>query len=146
MALLNPVLTVEILKDMGYAGNPTSAVKVTQRRRVDRSDRNVFQCFVFGAKEAGKSSLMHAFVGRPFSQDYTPTIEERYAVNIVDFPDGRRKTLILREIPEDATRKLLTHKDALAACDIAVFVYDSNRVACSSRIHRVCGPLSHCCS
>lgn len=69
MALLNPVLTVEILKDMGYAGNPTSAVKVTQRRRVDRSDRNVFQCFVFGAKEAGKSSLMHAFVGRFFSYD-----------------------------------------------------------------------------
>nr|KAJ0207736.1 hypothetical protein LSAT_V11C500260340 [Lactuca sativa] len=133
MALLNPVLTVEILKDMGYAGNPTSAVKVTQRRRVDRSDRNVFQCFVFGAKEAGKSSLMHAFVGRPFSQDYTPTIEERYAVNIVDFPDGRRKTLILREIPEDATRKLLTHKDALAACDIAVFVYDSASATSSAK-------------
>ncbi|KVI08534.1 Calcium-binding EF-hand [Cynara cardunculus var. scolymus] len=99
MTLLDPVLSVENLIYIGYAGDPSSAVRVTRRRRVDRkkqhSDRNVFQCFVFGPKEAGKSSLLHSFVGRQFSEVYTPTTEERYT-------------------------------DALAMCDIAVFVHDSS--------------------
>ena len=68
MTLLNPVISVENLIYIGYAGDPSSAVKVTRRRRVDRkkqqSERSVFQCFVFGPKEAGKSELLHAFVGR----------------------------------------------------------------------------------
>ncbi|KAJ9541166.1 hypothetical protein OSB04_027672 [Centaurea solstitialis] len=130
MTLLDPVLSVENLIYIGYAGDPSSAVRVTRRRRIDRkkqqSDRNVFQCFVFGPKEAGKSSLLHAFVGRPFSEAHTPTTEERYTVNVVDQPGGAKKTLILREIPEDAIANFLTHKDALASCDIAVFVHDSS--------------------
>ncbi|XP_071735454.1 mitochondrial Rho GTPase 1-like [Rutidosis leptorrhynchoides] len=130
MTLLDPVHSVENLTYIGYAGDPSSAVRVTRRRRVDRkkqhSDRNVFHCFVFGPKEAGKSSLLNSFVGRPFSDVYTPTTEERYTVNIVDQPDGTKKTLILREIPEDEIEKLLIHRDALAACDLAVFVHDSS--------------------
>ncbi|GJS75921.1 mitochondrial Rho GTPase 1-like protein [Tanacetum coccineum] len=114
-------------------GDPSSAVRVTRKRRVDRkkqhSDRNVFQCFVFGPKEAGKSSLLDSFVGRPFSQVYTPTTEERYTVNMVDQPGGTKKTLILREIPEDAIEKLLVNKEALGACDVAVFVHDSSKEA-----------------
>lgn len=31
---------------------------------------------------------------------------------------------MLREIPEDAVGKLLSDKESLAACDIAVFVHD----------------------
>ncbi|KAI3798556.1 hypothetical protein L1987_33833 [Smallanthus sonchifolius] len=130
MTILDPVLSVENLIYIGYAGDPSSAVRVTRKRHFDRkkqsSDRNVFQCFVFGPKEAGKSSLLHSFVGRQFSEVYTPTTEDRYTVNTVDQPDGTKKTLILREIPEDAIRKLLIHKDALAACDVAVFVHDSS--------------------
>ncbi|KAL8246661.1 hypothetical protein R6Q59_007877 [Mikania micrantha] len=68
MTVLDPVLSVENLIYIGYAGDPSSALRVTRKRRVDRkkqnSDRNVFQCFVFGPKEAGKSSLLHSFVGR----------------------------------------------------------------------------------
>ncbi|KAL4577655.1 hypothetical protein LXL04_013766 [Taraxacum kok-saghyz] len=68
MTLLNPVISVENLIYIGYAGDPSSAVKVTRRRKVDhkkqQSDRTFFQCFVFGPKEAGKSELLHAFVGR----------------------------------------------------------------------------------
>ncbi|GKB53874.1 mitochondrial Rho GTPase 1-like protein [Tanacetum coccineum] len=133
MTLLNPVLSVENLVYIGYAGDPSSAVRVTRKRRVDRkkqhSDRNVFQCFVFGPKEAGKSSLLDSFVGRPFSQVYTPTTEERYTVNMVDQPGGTKKTLILREIPEDAIEKLLFNKEALGACDMAVFVHDISKEA-----------------
>jgi len=35
-----------------------------------------------------------------------------------------RKILILREIPEDRLPELLSNQDCLAACDVAVFVYD----------------------
>ncbi|KAJ9682024.1 hypothetical protein PVL29_018085 [Vitis rotundifolia] len=130
LTLLDPVSSLENLIYIGYAGDPPSAMRVTRKRRLDRkkqqSDRNVFQCFVFGPKEAGKSGLLNAFLGRPFSDSYNPTIDERYAVNVVDQPGGSKKTLVLREIPEDGVRKLLSKRDSLAACDIALFVYDSS--------------------
>ena len=37
---------------------------------------------------------------------------------------GTKKTLVLREIPEDGVKKLLSVKESLAACDIALFVHD----------------------
>ena len=37
---------------------------------------------------------------------------------------GTKRTLILREIPEDGATKFLSNQDCLAACDVAVFVYD----------------------
>ncbi|GJV49537.1 mitochondrial Rho GTPase 1-like protein [Tanacetum coccineum] len=86
MTLLNPVLSVENLVYIGYAGDPSSAVRVTRKRRVDRkkqhSDQKMF-----------------------------------------------RQCLILREIPEDAIEKLLVNKEALGACDMAVFVHDSSKEA-----------------
>ncbi|KAF9586967.1 hypothetical protein IFM89_039839 [Coptis chinensis] len=39
---------------------------------------------------------------------------------------GTRKILILRQIPEDGTRKLLSNKESLAPCDVAIFVHDSS--------------------
>lgn len=68
MALLDPALTVENLMYIGYPGDPSSAVRVTRRRRIDRknqqSERNVFKRFVFGPKNAGKSALLNSFLGR----------------------------------------------------------------------------------
>ncbi|KAK1364780.1 Mitochondrial Rho GTPase [Heracleum sosnowskyi] len=129
MTVRDPIYSVENLIYIGYAGDPSSAIRITRRRRIDRkkkqSDRNVFQCFVFGPKVAGKSALLNSLIGRPFSDDYIPTTEEHYAANMVDQPGGK-KTLIMREIPEDVVGQLLSNKDALAACDIAVFVYDSS--------------------
>lgn len=37
---------------------------------------------------------------------------------------GCKKTLVLREVPEDGVKKMLVNKESLAACDIAVFVHD----------------------
>ena len=37
---------------------------------------------------------------------------------------GTQKTLILQEIPEDVVKKFLSNKECLAACDVAVFLYD----------------------
>ncbi|GAV63169.1 EF_assoc_1 domain-containing protein/EF_assoc_2 domain-containing protein/Miro domain-containing protein [Cephalotus follicularis] len=130
MTLLEPARSVENLIYIGYSGDPSLAVRVTRRRRLDRkkqqSERNVFQCFVFGPRNAGKSSLLNSFLGRPFSDTYTSTTEDRYAVHIVDQPGGTKKTLVLREISADGVADLLTNKESLAACDIALFVHDSS--------------------
>lgn len=68
MTLREPMRSVENLIYIGYSGDPSSAIRVTRRRRIDRkkkqSDRNVLQCFVFGPKEAGKSALVNSFIGR----------------------------------------------------------------------------------
>lgn len=70
MTLLDPVRSIENLIYCGYAGDPSSAIRITRRRRLDRkkqrSERNVFQCFVFGPKKAGKSALLNSFIGRCF--------------------------------------------------------------------------------
>ncbi|KAI5587335.1 hypothetical protein BDE02_05G025800 [Populus trichocarpa] len=130
MTLLDSSRAVENLIYIGYSGDPSAAVRLTRRRRLDRkkkqSDRNVFHCFVFGPKKSGKSALVNSFIGRPFYDSYAPTAEEIYAVNVVDLPGGIKKTLVLREIPDDGVKKLLSNKESLASCDIAVFVYDSS--------------------
>uniref|UniRef100_A0A1U8QAI4 Mitochondrial Rho GTPase 1-like isoform X3 n=1 Tax=Nelumbo nucifera TaxID=4432 RepID=A0A1U8QAI4_NELNU len=130
MTLLDPARTLSNLIYIGYVGDPASALRITRRRRLDRkklqSERNVYQCFVFGPKNAGKSALLNSFLGRPFSENYSPTTSERFAVNIVDQPGGVKKTLVLREIPEDEVKGLLSKKESLAACDIALFVHDSS--------------------
>ncbi|RZC50327.1 hypothetical protein C5167_018753 [Papaver somniferum] len=104
MTLLDPVKSVANLIYIGYQGGTASVLRITRRRRLDRkkqqSDRNVFQCFVFGPKGAGKSSLLNSF--------------------------GNKKTLILREIPEDGVRRLLSSKKSLADFDVAIFVHDSS--------------------
>ncbi|PON76390.1 Parvalbumin [Parasponia andersonii] len=133
MTLLDPAFSMENLIYIGYSGDLSSAIRVTRRRRLDRkkqqSERSVFQCFVFGPKKAGKSALIDSFVGRPFTDAYNPTTDDRYAVNVVDQPGGTKatkKTLVLREIPEDGVGNLLSSKESLAACDVAVFVHDSS--------------------
>ncbi|XP_022719377.1 mitochondrial Rho GTPase 1-like isoform X1 [Durio zibethinus] len=130
MTLLDPACSLEYLICIGYPGDPSSAIRVSRRRRLDRkkqqSERNVFQCFVFGPANAGKSTLMNSFLGRPYSDSYSPTTDVQYAVNAVELPGGIKKTLVLREIPEDGVAKLLSGKESLAACDIAVFVHDSS--------------------
>ena len=68
MTLLDPSRAVENLIYIGYQGDPSTAVRLTRKRRLDRkkqlSERNVFQCFVFGPKQAGKTALLNSFIGR----------------------------------------------------------------------------------
>ncbi|XP_065852663.1 mitochondrial Rho GTPase 1-like [Euphorbia lathyris] len=63
---------------------------------------------------------------RSFSDSPSSTVEDRYAVNVIDLPGGIKKTLVLREIPQDGIKKLLYNKESLASCDIVVFVHDSS--------------------
>ncbi|ERN03086.1 hypothetical protein AMTR_s00003p00022810 [Amborella trichopoda] len=67
MTDLDPVNSIANLTYIAYPGDLISAFHVTQRRKQDRkcqqSQRNVFQCFVFGPKNAGKSALLNALIG-----------------------------------------------------------------------------------
>lgn len=72
MTLLDPKRSLANLIYIGYNGNPAEALRVTRRRSVDRkkqtTERNVFQCYVFGSKHAGKSALMYSLLGRYASE------------------------------------------------------------------------------
>ncbi|RHN64833.1 putative EF-hand domain pair, mitochondrial Rho GTPase [Medicago truncatula] len=128
MTLIDPTFSVKNLLYIGYTGDPSSAIRVTRRRSFDRklqhSERDVIQCFVFGPRSAGKSSLLKSFIRWPYSEIYNPTNEDHYAVNVVDDSMGKKKYLVLREIPEDGVKGLLANKESLASCDIAIIVHD----------------------
>ncbi|KMZ69882.1 Mitochondrial Rho GTPase [Zostera marina] len=130
MTLLDPSSSLANLVYIGYTGNPMSAFLTTRKRRVDRkrqqTQRNVFQCYVFGSKNSGKSALLDSLVSRPFSDRYTPTTDGCYAANVFEMPGLIKKTLIMKEIPEDDVKQILSNKESLAPCDVAVFVYDSS--------------------
>ncbi|CAN4091538.1 unnamed protein product [Withania somnifera] len=130
MTLLEPDQSLANLTYIGYNCGAASALRLTRRKSVDRkkqqTDRNVYQCFVFGPKGSGKSSLLNSLLGRPFSENYVMTTDEHYAVNVVDRLGGTKKTLVLREIPEDEVKMILSTKESLASCDVAVFTYDSS--------------------
>ncbi|EXB56309.1 Mitochondrial Rho GTPase 2 [Morus notabilis] len=67
MTLLDPAFSMKNLIYIGYSGDISSAIRVTRKRCLDRkkqeSKRNVYQCFVFGPKKAGKSALLDSFLG-----------------------------------------------------------------------------------
>ena len=75
MTLLDPPCSLANLIYIGYSGNPAAALRVTRRRAVDRkkqaTERNVFQCYVFGSKNAGKSALLDSLLGRCASEPIT---------------------------------------------------------------------------
>nr|XP_043610959.1 mitochondrial Rho GTPase 1-like isoform X2 [Erigeron canadensis] len=129
MTLLDPAKSLAYLIYLGYRNDPATALRVTRKRTLDikkqQSDRHVFQCFVFGPKNAGKSALLNSHVGRPFQNSYGSS-NQCYTVNAVDQLRGTKKTLIMHEVQEDDVKQFLSSRESLAACDVAVFVYDSS--------------------
>ena len=98
--LLDHRTTLAYLAYLGYPDEPrTSALQVTRPRKVDRRKgkvtRNVFLCYVCGAAGSGKTSLLRAFAGKPFSPVYEPTKKMNSVVNSVDI-DGSEKYLVVR--------------------------------------------------
>ena len=68
MTLLDPMRGLANLMYIGYSGDPATVLCETRRRTIDRTrqrtERNVLQCFVFGPKSSGKSSLLNSLLGR----------------------------------------------------------------------------------
>lgn len=97
--LLDHKTTLAYLAYLGYSDEPrTGALQVTRARKIDRRKgkvtRNVFLCYVCGAAGSGKTSLLRAFAGKPFSPTYEPTSRMISVVNSVDI-DGSEKYLVV---------------------------------------------------
>ena len=97
--LLDHRTTLAYLAYLGYPDDPrTDALQVSRPRKIDRrkgkSARNVFLCYVCGAAGSGKTSLLRAFAGKPFSPVYEPTKKMNSVVNSVDL-DGSEKYLVV---------------------------------------------------
>ncbi|EOA31889.1 hypothetical protein CARUB_v10015117mg [Capsella rubella] len=136
MTLIDPARTLEYLMYIRFPHHPSSAIRVTRKRVLDRkekkSERKVVQCFVFGPKNAGKSALLNQFIGRSYDDDSNNnngSTDERYAVNIVKesvmINANTDKTLVLKEVRIQEDGSMLSN-EALAACDVAIFIYDSS--------------------
>ncbi|CAO3615069.1 unnamed protein product [Cunninghamella echinulata] len=123
--------TLKYLAYLGFEGDTRTALKVTRPRRLDRKkgkiQRNVFLCYVVGAPGAGKTSLMKAFVQKPFSEVYKPTVEPFNVVNSVEMK-GVEKYLVMEEIGAEREAAILSSKKKLEACDLLCFVYDTSDV------------------
>lgn len=131
---IEPKTTMEYLAYLGFEPhNPkdpiTAALKITmprkRRRRPGRVERNVVLCYVLGASGAGKSSLLDAFLNRPFEGLYNPTIKPRRAVNSVELPGGKQVYLILEELGE-LEPAILENQAKMDACDMICYAYDSS--------------------
>ncbi|XP_021267065.1 mitochondrial Rho GTPase 2 isoform X3 [Numida meleagris] len=122
----------QCLECLGYLGYPilseqdsqTQALTVTREKRIDlekgQTQRNVFLCKVLGARGAGKSAFLQAFLGRSLAaQRENPGQPSLYTINTVQV-NGQEKYLILHEV--SAETKFSTPSDA--ACDVACLIYD----------------------
>ncbi|KAF2670335.1 mitochondrial Rho GTPase 1 [Microthyrium microscopicum] len=130
-----PKTTLEYLAYLGFesgdARNPntTAALRITKarknRRRPGRVERSVFFCYILGGSGSGKTSLLDAFLARPFTDTHSPTIKPRSAVNSVELPGGKQCYLILVELGEVETA-VLENQTKLDACDLLCYTYDSS--------------------
>jgi Ras family protein T1 len=130
----SPKTTLAYLAYLGFEpadprAGTTVALKITKarkrRKRPGRVERSVVHAYVLGSAGGGKSSLLDAFLTRPYSTTYHPTIKPRTAVNSVELPGGKQCYLILEELGE-LEPAILENKAKLEACDILVYTYDSS--------------------
>ncbi|KHJ33217.1 putative mitochondrial rho gtpase [Erysiphe necator] len=131
----SPSTTLSYLAYLGFepATGPriatTSALKITKarkrRQRSGRVERNVVLCYILGAPSSGKSSLLDAFLNRPFDTLYRPTIRPRSAVNSVELHGGKQCYLIIEELGE-LEPAILDNPTKLDACDVICYTYDSS--------------------
>ncbi|KAI9743001.1 MAG: ERMES complex Ca(2+)-binding regulatory GTPase gem1 [Claussenomyces sp. TS43310] len=131
---VSPHTTLSYLAYLGFTPpspreSTTAALKITKprkrRRRPGRVERNVIHAYVLGAPSCGKSSLLDAFLNRPFDSLYRPSIKPRTAVNSVELQGGKQCYLILTELGE-LEPAILENQSKLDACDLICYTYDSS--------------------
>jgi len=128
--LLEHKTTLAYLAYLGYPDEQrTSALLTTRPRKADRKKgkvtRNVFLCYVCGAAGSGKTSLLRAFVGKPFKEAYEPTSKVFSVVNAVDI-DGSEKYLVLQEFGSKYEDETLRSSKKRDLADLIVYVHDSS--------------------
>ncbi|KAI0345973.1 mitochondrial Rho 1 [Trametopsis cervina] len=128
--LLNYKTTLEYLAYLGYGETPrTTALHITRPRKAERrkgkSTRNTFLCYVCGAAGSGKTSLLRAFIGRKFSDEYEPTKRMNSVVNTVAI-EGREINLVLQEFGSRYEAETLKSSKKTDLADVIVYVHDSS--------------------
>eukprot|EP00899_Mesostigma_viride_P001879 jgi/Mesvir1/11692/Mv00084-RA.1 len=132
ITLLDPKNALAYVHYLGGYVSPDEAARlfrITRRRRVGGGGagrrlppRGVTVCHVFGAKGSGSAALLHALVGRPYNEAAAAS-SPLYASGVVNI-DSVAHNLVLYDAPEEAASQALS-PTALAACDVAAFVFDS---------------------
>lgn len=128
-----PRTTLEYLAYLGFESEEkkgtSAALRITKaRKRRNRAgviERNVFLCYILGASQSGKSSLLTAFLNRPIDMTYHPTIKCQSAVNSVELDGGKQCYLILQELGE-LEFAILENRAKIDTCDLLCFAYDSS--------------------
>ncbi|XP_069122732.1 mitochondrial Rho GTPase 1-A-like isoform X1 [Argopecten irradians] len=128
--LLDVPRTVEYLAYLGYHyhhDNQLSAITVTRDKKIDldkkQTSRNVFRCYVLGAKGVGKSTFLQGHLGRNLR--YIATLNKEhlssFTINTVQVY-GQEKYLLLHEVDVSVCDML---NPTEMNCDVACLVYDS---------------------
>ncbi|KAF8531579.1 mitochondrial Rho GTPase-like protein [Trichophaea hybrida] len=117
----DPKTTLEYLAYLGFE----SREKGVRRRRQAKVERNVVLCYVLGSSGCGKSTILDAFLNKPFDATYHPTIKPRTAVNSVELQGGKQCYLILEELGEREPA-ILENEAKLNSCDVVCYTYDSS--------------------
>ncbi|KAG1469580.1 hypothetical protein G6F56_003178 [Rhizopus delemar] len=127
--LLDHKTTLKYLAYLGFERDTRTALKVTKPKKVDRKkgkiQRNVFSCYVLGAPGSGKTSLLKAFVHKPFSENHIPTTEPFQVVNSVEM-NGSEKYLVMQEVEHNRVSEILLNQKKLDQCDLLCLVYDTS--------------------
>jgi Ras family protein T1 len=108
----------------------TSALKLTKAgknkdRKKNKSQRNVYLAYVFGAAGCGKTALLRHMVGKGWEERYTPTGKVLSVVSAVEHSGGE-KYLVLQEFGSRYEAEVLRNSSKLQMADVIVFVYDSS--------------------
>ncbi|GJJ13272.1 ERMES complex Ca(2+)-binding regulatory GTPasegem1 [Clathrus columnatus] len=128
--LLDHKVTLAYLAYLGYPDdNRITAVKVTRPRRAERKrgkvTRNVFLGYFCGAAGSGKTSLLRAFVEKPYRENYVPTSKPISVVNSVDI-GGVEKYLVLQEFGSKYEAECLRNSKKTDLADVIIYVHDSS--------------------
>lgn len=128
-------ITTEYLVYLGFEKDARLALRITKSRkkrqrhgkfyRTPVSDRQVFNCYIVGKSKSGKSSLLESFLGRSFSESYSPSIRPHIAVNSLELKGGKQYHLILQELGEQEPA-ILENKSKMKYCDVLCLTYDSS--------------------
>uniref|UniRef100_A0AC35U6Z5 Mitochondrial Rho GTPase n=1 Tax=Rhabditophanes sp. KR3021 TaxID=114890 RepID=A0AC35U6Z5_9BILA len=127
---LNVSQTMENLAYLGFNVKHVcqlEALVITRDRRVDieekETQRNIFQCHVFGPKDAGKTAFIHSITNKSMQRSASMTKQSgsSHVTNLVKVKD-ECKYLLLHEVDIYSQDELLTTYEKNA--DVVVLLYD----------------------
>eukprot|EP00112_Aurelia_sp_Birch-Aquarium-sp1_P021255 Seg5674.1 transcript_id=Seg5674.1/GoldUCD/mRNA.D3Y31 product="Mitochondrial Rho GTPase 1-A" protein_id=Seg5674.1/GoldUCD/D3Y31 len=134
---LNHEWTLANLAYLGYIQGEQEtqlpAVRVTRNKMTDlskrRTNRTVFNCYVFGPVGSGKTSFLQAFIDRSIKdRDSSTDASIKYTVNSISI--GKDIHLILHEIDWRRSGEEI-NSDRM---DVACFLYDTSKSDSFSKI------------